>query len=190
MRTQIILASNSPRRSFILKKFGIPFVSKTPCREVKEYNKVDIYEFAVSAAMSKIICYEPIPGHIIAGFDTVVYINKKILEKPVSGRDARNMLGLLSGRKHRVITGFAILTDNGEYIREYDETEVEFYKLGADEIEAIMTTDNPMDKAGAYAAQGISSLFIRSINGSFYNVMGLPVEKFYQVLKKLNKFAL
>ena len=95
------------------------------------------------------------------------------------------MLQELSGKTHQVITGFCLLTHNQE-ILDFDETKVTFYPLSADEIETYLDSGEPFDKAGAYGIQGPASLFVRKINGCYFNVVGFPLGKFYQCLKQIN----
>ncbi len=116
------------------------------------------------------------PGSWVLGADTIVVINGDILGKPESEKDARRMLAQLSGQTHAVITGFAILcaAESHRYV-EAIRTEVTFKSLGDEEIEWYIRTGEPFDKAGAYAIQGIGTFLVRSIQGSYTNVVGLPV---------------
>ena len=124
------------------------------------------------------------PECIIIGADTIVYKDKKILEKPIDKFQAAEFLTNLSGDYHYVYTGLTINYQN-KYITEYTKSKVEFYDLTASEIEEYINTKEPMDKAGAYGVQGLGSQFIKKISGCYFNVMGFPVSLFYQVLKDM-----
>lgn len=147
--------------------------------------------------------YDPIPDHhvqtmavkkarkvgksvdkgIIIGADTIVVIDGDILGKPENEAVARNMLKKLSGNTHEVFTGFALLDRPSDHIiTGYDRTFVTFKELSQDEIELYIKTGNPMDKAGAYGIQDISAIFVKRIEGCFYNVVGLPLSRFYDTL--------
>ena len=125
-----------------------------------------------------------IPKDIIIGSDTIVYINKEILGKPKDSTDAYNMLKKLSNKTHKVITGVAIIKDS--HIESFtDVAKVTFKKLTDEEIYEYIDTKEPMDKAGAYAIQGIGSKFIKKVKGDFYTVMGLPKEALTKKLKEM-----
>lgn len=120
-------------------------------------------------------------GDIVVAADTVVYCGGRILGKPHSRQEAAEMLRLLSGRSHQVITGLTVLTD--EAVRSVAEvTEVFFRPLTDREIESYIDSGDPMDKAGAYGIQGRGALFVEKINGDYYNVMGLPLCRLWQIL--------
>jgi len=123
-------------------------------------------------------------GALVIGADTVVSIGKKILGKPIDKNDAGRMLKLLSGKTHTVTTAFCVLdAGSAKKIVRSVKTKVEFRRLKKGEIEDYIKTDEPFDKAGAYAAQGRGSRFIKKIDGSYTNVVGLPVEKLKEALK-------
>lgn len=126
---------------------------------------------------------------IVATADTIVYIDGQILNKPVDASDARRMLGTLSGRTHTVYTGFTLMeVPGGRSVRECGATEVTFRKLEPEEIEEYIESGAPFDKAGAYGIQDdLSALFVERINGDFYNVVGLPLPRFYLALKNFAK---
>lgn len=121
---------------------------------------------------------------IVLGADTVVVLGQEVLEKPTNLDDARRMLGLLSGREHRVITGFCLRHAGGRDV-EHVSTVVRFAVLTAAEIDAYVATGEPLDKAGAYAIQGLASKFVERIDGCYFNVVGLPVSRVYHYLRSL-----
>lgn len=132
------------------------------------------------------------PGRVVLGADTVVLLDDQILGKPTDARDARHMLRRLAGRRHAVLTGVWLVcpTEGGGPGREADgesavvRTEVEFAPLSEAEIDWYVSTDEPADKAGAYAIQGLGSRFVTRIDGSYSNVVGLPVATVYQLCTK------
>lgn len=186
---KIILASNSPRRREILGKF-INFEAVTA--EVEEDN--DFYKspqtlvmaLAFEKANSVAVKYE---DAIVIGADTVVEIEGEILGKPKSRDDAKRMMERLSGKPHKVITGFAIidLSSDKKYM-DYEVTEVTFKDISADEIENYLNKAEYMDKAGAYGIQDDAALFVDKIKGDYLNIVGFPISKIYTVLK--DKFDL
>lgn len=121
---------------------------------------------------------------IIITADTIVVLNKTILGKPINKKDAFRILKLLSGNTHVVYTGYSIFNfSNGKTISEYEKTEVTFRELTDDEIKDYINGGSPMDKAGAYGIQDdFGAVFIKKINGCYYNVVGLPLAKFYHAL--------
>jgi len=121
---------------------------------------------------------------VVLGADTVVVLDGEVLEKPRDAADARRMLGLLSGREHIVITGICLRHAGGAYA-DSSSTRVHFLALTGAEIDEYVASGEPMDKAGAYAIQGLASKFIDRIEGDFANVVGLPVYQVYRYFKKL-----
>lgn len=124
-----------------------------------------------------------VPGDLVLGADTVVVVDGRILVKPIDSNDATQMLQLLSGRKHEVITGICL--KGKEVIVDHEVTAVSFAALTAAEIHEYVASGEPMDKAGAYAIQGLASRFVERIDGSYSNVVGLPVAKVYRYLISL-----
>ena len=185
---KIILASQSPRRKQLLEWAELPF-------EVAVFETDESYppglepvEIAQHIALNKaIVARENIAkGSIVIAADTIVVLRDSILGKPVHREEAISMLLALSGEKHKVITGVAILKDDLEIVFA-DTTEVEFHHLTEAEIEFYVDKYKPYDKAGAYAIQEwIGVIGIKSVQGDFYNVMGLPVSR---VMKELKKFT-
>ena len=121
---------------------------------------------------------------IVIGADTVVDLGGEALGKPGSARVAAEMLRKLSGRTHRVVTGLAVIrVPDGEARLELETTEVRFAALTAEEIDQYAATDEPLDKAGAYAIQGIAGRYVERIEGCYFNVVGLPLARLYRILK-------
>ncbi|MBA3065858.1 septum formation protein Maf [bacterium] len=184
---QIILASKSPRRAELLKKAGIEFTIETG--EYKEEMDLNLppEKLAETLAFKKA---EEIsakhPESIVIGADTIVVTEDEVLGQPPDADSSRRMLEKLSGRPHRVITGFALVC--GEtLVREVKSvtTKVYFRKLSADEIDAYIKSGEPMGKAGSYAIQGGGASFVEKIEGDYYNVVGLPVGELLGVLSKI-----
>ena len=174
--SRIILASASPRRRELMELAGYDF--EVICADIVEVvpENVQPQEVVMSLALQKAQENE---DAVVVGSDTVVALDGKILGKPHSESEACEMLRLLSGRTHKVFTGVAVVGD-GKAKNFFDETDVEFYPLGEDEIKKYVATGEPMDKAGAYGIQGKGSVLVKRINGDFFNVMGLPIAKLYR----------
>lgn len=178
----LVLASQSPRRADILRQAGIPFtvrfasVDETPL----EGEKPETYVQRV--AQMKALAVQAAPDETVLGADTTVVIDRDMLAKPNDAEDARRMLRLLSGRRHEVLTGIC-LKRSAELILDWAATQVWFTQISDQEIEDYIDSGEPMDKAGAYAIQGLASKFIQKIEGCFFNVVGLPVALVYQHLK-------
>jgi septum formation protein len=122
------------------------------------------------------------PDEVVISADTVVATDDKILGKPADKEDARRMISLLSGKTHQVYTGITISCGD-KFITFSEKTDVTFFELTPDEIESYISTDEPYDKAGAYAIQGKASLLVQGINGDYFNVVGLPVAQLNRKLK-------
>ena len=182
----IILASNSPRRRELLAGLGIGFEVKT-LEGIDESYPGDLDPDMISQYISqkKADAYRSLisGNEMVITSDTIVLLDGKVYGKPADEADACRMLGDLSGRTHKVITGVCINTRERSCAF-HVVTEVEFAPLSSDEIEYYVTHFKPLDKAGAYGIQEwIGSVAVRAINGSFYNVMGLPVQRLYAELK-------
>jgi septum formation protein len=121
---------------------------------------------------------------IVLGADTTVVIDNRVLEKPADADDARAMLRLLSGREHTVITGVCLRHRDGVIV-DHSATQVRFAPLTESEIAVYIASGEPFDKAGAYAIQGLASKFVESVNGCYFNVMGLPLSLVYRYWKSL-----
>jgi septum formation protein len=181
----IILASNSPRRQQILKEAGIIFLVKS--KNIPEDYPSDIPKRSISEYLAEkkaeSFCEESQSSLIITA-DTTVLVGGKILEKPVDALDASRMLKELSGKYHEVITGVCLLHKDKK-ISFSDTTKVYFKDLSEAEIEHYVATCKPFDKAGSYGIQEwIGLIGITGIEGSYFNVMGLPIHRVYECLKE------
>jgi len=183
----IVLASASPRRSELLALAGIEF-SVTPadiCEDILPGELPGAHVMRLSHEKADAVAAKT-AGRIFIGADTIVVLEGSILGKPVDADDAFRMLSRLSGRDHEVITGFTVFDkSSGIRISRSVCTEVTFKTLKEHEIAAYIATGCPMDKAGAYAIQGGAVHFVRSINGSYTNVIGLPMTELYEVLQTM-----
>lgn len=181
----LILASKSPRRQELLKLMGLNF--SVELKEVEETypDTLPAAEIAVHIAEKKAAAFNTKPNHIIITADTIVAVNGEILGKPQSHSEAQEMLGKLSGKKHEVYTGVSI-NYQGKITSFYDKTEVYCRVISEEEINYYIQNYHPFDKAGSYGIQDWFGLAaVERINGSYTNVMGLPTEKLYQYLSRI-----
>lgn len=185
-QSTIILASASPRRSELLRAAGIDFtvrvadVDETPLPNEPPRD----YVRRLARDKASAVAARVESGAAVLGADTSVIFGAEILGKPRDREDARQMIERLSGAWHEVITGVC-LRQGGRVLTEADVTRVKFAPLSAAEIEWYVSTDEPNDKAGAYAIQGYGSRFIERIEGNYTNVVGLPVQMVYRMLHEL-----
>jgi septum formation protein len=187
---KLILASASPRRAEILAAAGIPFeirAAKIDESRWKDESPEKMVERLARAKAEDVAGSMVSPGPlVILGADTVVVADEEILGKPGNPATARKMLLKLRGCEHRVITGFALLRAQDEEIRGgHEATRVWFSAMTDAEVDAYVATDEPLDKAGAYAIQGIAGRYISRIEGCYFNVVGLPLTRVWQSLKEL-----
>jgi septum formation protein len=182
----LILASSSPRRSELLRHAAISFtVEAADIPEEPSANETPL-DYAQRLARAKALAvFARHPADTILGADTVVVVDEHLLEKPRDHNDAARMLGLLSGRTHQVITGVCLVNAGLEQVAAVT-TQVSFAQLSEVEIADYVRTGEPMDKAGAYAIQGIASRWIERIEGCYFNVVGLPVPQVYRMLRSAN----
>jgi len=185
---KVILASNSPRRKELLKNINIPFEIKVKDTPDETYpnnlTKTEIPEFLAIKKASFYNDETEQPGTILITADTIVYCKNRVLGKPENYEEAYDMLKLLSGKEHEVITGVAI-TSKEKQIVFNSVTRVFFKELTNNEINYYIRTFKPYDKAGAYGIQEwIGMVGIEKIDGSYYNVVGLPVQKLYSELMR------
>ena len=181
---KIILASQSPRRKQLLEWAEVPFEIIIQSTDESYPANLAMDEIAIHIARNKAlaILQHHQPAMPILAADTIVVLNNEVIGKPTDRADAIAILTRLSAQKHKVITGVVIL-DNGNEISFADSTDVEFYALTSEQIEFYVDKYQPYDKAGAYAIQEwIGVVGIKSVNGDFYNVMGLPVSRVVQAL--------
>ncbi|HLK50570.1 MAG TPA: Maf family protein [Bryobacteraceae bacterium] len=180
----LVLASQSPRRAEILHLAGIEFTVRPASVDETPLPHEAPAAYVSRLAEEKALAIAADPGDTVLGADTTVVIDGEILAKPADEADARRMLQMLSGRCHQVLTGICLRRD-GRLIRDYASTSVWFNTLTASEIHAYVASGEPMDKAGAYAIQGLASKFIERIDGCYFNVVGLPIALVYRHLKTL-----
>ncbi len=184
---RFILASASPRRSELLKLLGLDFdVIPGSVDEVfrpAETPREHVLRLSEEKALSVARCH---PDAWVLGADTIVVVAGEVLGKPGSPAEAKGMLEKLSGREHEVFTGFSIIRqDRRSRIREVVGSSILFREIAADEMAWYTGTEEPYDKAGAYAVQGMGGCFIREIHGSFSNVIGLPLCEVVEALKRV-----
>ncbi|HMK03958.1 MAG TPA: Maf family nucleotide pyrophosphatase [Ferruginibacter sp.] len=185
---KIILASQSPRRKQLLEWAEIPFDVLVKETDESYPQNLSIAEIAIHIAKNKALAVKDslAPGATILAADTMVVCDNRIINKPKDRVDAIEILTSLSGRLHQVITGVVIMKAEKETVFT-ETTEVEFHELSLAQIEFYVDNYKPYDKAGAYAIQEwIGVVGIKSVNGDFYNVMGLPVSRVVKALQGLN----
>ena len=181
---QLILASASPRRKELLGLYGIPFTVRAA--DIDETMDPDKPPFDEVARLSreKALAVSREPEDVVVAADTIVVCGSTVLGKPKDEAQAIEMLGLLSGRTHQVMTDCTVLRN--ETCETFTEvTDIHFRPLSPGEIRRYVSTGEPMDKAGAYGIQGGAALFCQRMEGDYYNVMGLPVCALGQVLKQI-----
>ena len=186
---RMILASGSPRRKELLQMLEVPF-------EVLVSDTEEVITKNEPAEVTKELSYQKamaVAGHveegIIIGADTVVSIDGKILGKPADTEEAREMIYKLQGKSHMVYTGVTVIAKSGDMVSASsfaEGTKVNVAPMTENEIEAYISTDEPYDKAGAYGIQGLFGKFIEGIKGDYFNVVGLPVHRLYEELKKFD----
>ncbi|MBE9545121.1 MAG: septum formation inhibitor Maf [Proteobacteria bacterium] len=188
----LILASKSPRRCYLLEQAGIEFsvIPSSFDENSVKLSSPDIYVRQLAESKAGDIS-EQYPDSWVIGADTIVLIDGTILGKPGSSTEARTMLKSLSGKTHQVLTGYCICCHRiGRLFSETVKTEVRFKKLTEKEIDWYINSGEPFDKAGAYGIQGIGMFLVRRINGSYTNVVGLPVCEIVEYLIKENVLRL
>lgn len=188
---QIVLASQSPRRHQLLEALGLPFRVEMPGGEEDHPTSQDIEDIITENALRKArsVKVSLKPHEVALGADTLVVVKDKVLGKPKNVAEAQAMIASLSGVKHLVVTGIALVSEAWGDRKLAVKSHVEFRKLTEEEIKAYVQTKEPYDKAGAYAIQGLSALFIKNVEGSYTNVMGLPIEALLEELAKLLKVS-
>ncbi|MEQ1887148.1 MAG: Maf family protein [Bryobacteraceae bacterium] len=181
---KLILASQSPRRKELLAAAGFEFtVRARPVEEVRK-NGENPVDYVRRLAREKAGAAWERLDEVALGADTVVVLDEHVLEKPVDFDDAVRMLRMLSGREHSVITGICLRHAAGAIV-DHAETRVRFHAMADWEIEEYVRSGEPMDKAGAYAIQGLASKYVERIDGCYFNVVGLPVSLVYGYWRKL-----
>ena len=180
----IVLASASPRRLELLQGLGISFrVVPSTCPEPPPEGHEKPEAYAMRMALQKALEVAALhPGSLVIGADTVVAVGGQMLGKPVDEADARRMLGLLAGREHLVATGCALVPPDGPARTFAVGTRVTMIDPGPAALAAYAATGEPLDKAGAYAIQGQGAFLVRSVEGSYTNVVGLPLAEVLEAL--------
>jgi septum formation protein len=182
---KLVLASRSPRRAELLAAAGIEFSVIAADIDETPRPREDPVPYVLRLAEEKARAVTPELGSIVLAADTAVVLDGEILGKPNDAADAVRMLSALSGRTHQVITGICLWRAN-QFVRDFASTTVWFGALSALEIDEYVASGEPMDKAGAYGIQGLASKYIERIEGSYSNVVGLPVAL---VHRRLRDFA-
>ena len=182
----IILASASPRRKELMEMLGVQNLRIIPARG-EERAPVGLAPDELVSFLSRQKAEEVAAvaedGDTVIAADTIVWVDGRLFGKPHSESEAAAMLRTLSGRAHEVFTGVTVIR-GGVCLSESERSVVHFRKLSEEEIASYIATGEPMDKAGAYGAQGKAALFVRGIEGDFFNVMGLPLCRLGEMLKK------
>ena len=190
---KIILASQSARRRDILENLGIKFdikvsqVDESMSDTLTPGENVETVSMRKAAAVAEELGITDSDDTLVIASDTVVVCDNIILGKPRDKAHATEMIRMLSGRRHSVISGIAVIY-RGKRVFSHEETEVEFRALTDAEIEAYVSTDEPYDKAGGYGIQDKAAIFVRGIHGDYLNVVGLPVFKLFRILE--NEFGI
>jgi septum formation protein len=203
----LVLASASPRRQELLRSAGIPFTVQPADVDETPLPRESARDCAERLAREKAVTvWKSRPRDLVLGADTVVVIGEKILGKPVDAEDAARMLRMLSGKEHQVITGVCLVSqgtrdqgfgisnekmgaENCEVRTSSETTLVTMSELSDKEIREYVATGEPMDKAGAYAIQGMASRWIPRVEGDYSNVVGLPVSLVYRMLRAISTGA-
>ncbi len=188
---RIILASASPRRKELLEMLGVELYRIEPAKGPEalpaETDPAEIVRYLALQKAEEI--FQRYPDALVLGADTIVWLDGRILGKPKDEEEAETMLHSLSGRCHEVYTGVALLDRRGALCAA-EQSRVTFRKLGDREIRNYIRSGEPMDKAGAYGAQGKAALFVERIEGDFFNVMGLPICLLGQMLAEKGVYIL
>ncbi|MBR2726834.1 MAG: septum formation inhibitor Maf [Solobacterium sp.] len=186
---KLILASQSPRRKELMEKCGLTFEIEAADIDETMDEAEDLREEVQRLAYRKAQhVLERHPSAVVVGSDTIVVVDGEVLGKPKDEEDARQMLRKLSGRSHEVMTGLCILRED-RCFTDVSVSTVWFETLDEEEIINYVRTGEPMDKAGAYAVQGIASRYISRMEGDYYAIMGLPLSIVYETLKDRSWFT-
>ena len=184
----VILASQSPRRRELLEQIGLTGFEIRPARGEERADPSlppDRLVEALSRQKAEEVSSAADPGDLVIAADTVVAIGGRVLGKPGTPARAAEMLASLSGRTHTVYTGITVCRD-GRFLTEHEATSARFRSLSPADISAYVSTGEPLDKAGAYGIQGLGALLVEGIQGDYFNVVGLPVHRLYEELKKFD----
>lgn len=184
---RIVLASASPRRKELLLKYNVkPIIIESKIDEkISQDETAEQIAMALSFEKAIQVAKQFDKDEIIIGADTIVTYQGKILGKPKSQTEGKDMLRFLSGKKHEVITGISIIKANSDIkIIDYERTKVKFRELTDEKIENYISTKEYIDKAGGYAIQGLGGIFVEYIHGCYFNVIGLPIYKLDSLLER------
>ena len=180
---ELILASQSPRRHEIMRYLGLPFSAEVCTEPERVAPGLSSQETVMQLALQKAsFALRLHPDACVIGADTIVDLDGEIIGKPHSEEDAIHTLSRMQGRSHVVYTGLAVLKHDYRDVR-CVTTKVRFRPMTEREIRWYVSTGEPMDKAGSYGAQGYGSMFVESIEGNYFNVVGLPAPDLYEMLK-------
>ncbi|HSF24080.1 MAG TPA: Maf family protein [Blastocatellia bacterium] len=184
---EIILASSSPRRADLLAAIGVDFQIVPSLIHERAHPDEPPGDYITRLARAKVIAVaKDRDTGLIIGADTVVVIDRVLMEKPLSKQAARSMLRELSGRWHAVLTGVALFdAASRREVADYEKTLVRFARLTDGEIDWYVESGEPLDKAGGYGIQGLASLFVEEIAGNYSNVVGLPIPLVYRLARQL-----
>jgi septum formation protein len=180
----LLLASTSPQRRAILEELGVPFEMVSPRYEERDDDGLAPAELvrAHAAGKARSVAGEA-AGRVVLGVDTAVVVDGRVLGKPADGREAGEMLALLSGRAHVVVSGLCLLGAGWEAV-EHDETRVEFRRLSPEEIDAYVATGEWEGRAGGYAIQSLGAALVDRVEGDYLNVVGLPAALLIRLLSE------
>jgi septum formation protein len=188
LKEKLILASKSPRRAEMLTAVGWEFEAIAADIDEVRHESEDAISYVERLARTKAQAVaEKTSVAVVLGADTVVVINQEILGQPRDDDDARRMLRSLSGKWHEVLTGVALVRAGtaSQVVVDHETTRVRFAELSRDEIDWYVSTGEPRGKAGAYAIQGKGGLFIKEIQGDYFNVVGLPVRLVFELSRRI-----
>lgn len=186
LRVKLILASASPRRQAFFRELGWDFEIKRPNVDESRAEGEAPEEMVLRLAGAKALdVWNGSGGRWVVGADTTVVADGEVLGKPRNAAEAEKMIGLLQGRTHLVTTGVSVIAADGRRMSALEKTEVTFRPLTSGEVSAYVEQGESMDKAGAYAIQGRGTLLVRKINGCYFNVVGLPLERLSELLAGL-----
>ncbi|MFZ1322248.1 MAG: Maf family protein [Ignavibacteria bacterium] len=188
LNKQYILASASPRRAQLLRQIGLKFVSiESNVNELETSDHDPVHSVRYNSVLKSKTVAVLFKKEIVIGADTIVVLGKEIINKPSDLSEAKIILKKLSGKVHEVYTGVNVInTSNGIQKFTFEKTMVHFRKIDKDEIDYYVKKYKPLDKAGAYGIQDdFGCLFIKKIEGDYYNIVGLPLVKLYESLRKV-----
>ena len=178
---KLVLASRSPRRAELLTAAAVAFTVRAADVDETPLDGERPADYVVRVARDKALAIPRQPDEVVLAADTTVVLDSEIFGKPADAAAATRMLAALAGRRHEVITGVCLIRGS-EVLTDWTSTAVWFGPMSPGEIEEYVASGEPMDKAGAYAIQGLASRYIERIDGSYSNVVGLPVALVYRML--------